>query len=371
MKTNITILLIAATCFLAIEAKAQVVFEKVDSHVPFVEMISEIELVPLTSDTVNMLRTEIWCKHGCCPVPEFKVHSIGPEIIVTDTGYLLSDPGQDRIYRYSLDGKFINSIGSTENEDQMMMNAQIYDGRVHVYYSNPYVEKCYDEDGSMISNEKIEDAGFEGWMTKEGRLAWYGYGSGRPGRLGLWKGNDSTVFLPTDAKVLYLDLNVPIFTQSGKDVLFIDGTRSTVMEYRKGKVREHIDIDLGEFEINDSYYTHDDTMEAAMEMMSKPFGLVERYVIDGKYGFAEVTVQDQKVNEYYGIYRKGKWTWFSPGTPNTHPFVSSFKAIKGKTIYAILNPDILDNMQEELKAKITTVLKEKPEDFIIAKIHLK
>ena len=47
------------------------------------------------------------------------------------------------------------------------------------------------------------------------------------------------------------------------------------------------------------------------------------------------------------------------------------KAIKGKTIYAILNPDILDNMQEELKAKITTVLKEKPEDFIIAKIHLK
>lgn len=371
MKTNITILLIAATCFLAIEAKSQVIFEKVDSHVPFTEIISEIELVPLASDTVNMLRSEIWCKHGCCPVPDVPIHSIGPEIIVTEDAFILPDPGQDRIYRYSLDGKFINSIGSTENEDQMMMNAQIYDGRVHVYYSNPYVEKCYDEDGSMISNEKIGDAGFEGWMTKEGRLAWYGYGSGRPGRLGLWKDNDSTSYLPTDAKVLYLDLNVPIFTQSGKDVLFIDGTRSTVMEYRKGKVREHIDIDLGEFEISDSYYTHDDTMEAAMEMMSKPFGLVERYVIDGKYGFAEVTVQDQKVNEYYGIYRKGKWTWFSPGTPNTHPFVSSFKAIKGKTIYAILNPDILDNMQEELKAKITTVLKEKPEDFIIAKIHLK
>jgi hypothetical protein len=199
-------------------------------------MISEIELVPLTSDTVNMLRTEIWCKHGYCPVPEFKVHSKGPEIIVTDTGYLLSDPGQDRIYRYSKDGKFINPIGSTESEDQMMMNAQIYDGKVHVYYSNPFVEKCYEENGSMISNENLEDAGFAGWMTKEGRLAWYGYGSGRPGRLGLWKGNDSTVFLPSDAKVLYLDLDVPIFTMNGKNVLFVDGTRSTVMQYRKGQV---------------------------------------------------------------------------------------------------------------------------------------
>ena len=59
MKTNIITLLIAAICFLTLEAKAQVIFEKVDSHIPFAEMISEIELVPLDTDTVNMLRTEI------------------------------------------------------------------------------------------------------------------------------------------------------------------------------------------------------------------------------------------------------------------------------------------------------------------------
>lgn len=371
MKTNIITLLIAASCFMTLEANAQVIFEKVDSHMPFAEMISEIELIPLDTDTVNMLRTEIWCKHGYCPVPEVPIHSTGPEIIVTEDAFILPDHGQDRIYRYSLDGKFINAIGSTENEDQITLNTQLYDGNVHVFYTLPDVAACYRPDGTLIRSEKIEDAGFEGWMTKEGRLSWYGYGSGRPGRLGLWKDKDSTTFLPTNAKVLYLDLNVPVFTQNGKEVLFIDGTRSTVMEYRKGKVREHIDIDLGEFEINDSYYTHDDSMKAAMEMMSKPFGLVERYVLDGKYGFAEVTVQDNTLNEYYGICVKGKWTWFSPGTPNTHPFVSSFKAIKGKTIYAIINPDILDNMQKELKAKITTVLKETPDDFIIAKIHLK
>lgn len=371
MKTNIITLLIAASCFMTLEANAQVIFEKVDSHMPFAEMISEIELIPLDTDTVNMLRTEIWCKHGFCPVPEVPIHSIGPEIIVTEDAFILPDPGQDRIYRYSLDGKFINSIGSTENEDQMTLNAQLYDGNIHVFYTQPDVSACYRPDGTLIRSEKIEDSGFEGWMTKEGRLSWYGYGSGRPGRLGLWKDKDSTTFLPTDAKVLHLDLDVPVFTRYGKDVLFIDGTRSTVMEYRKGKVREHIDIDLGEFEIDDSYYTHDNSMDAAMEMMSKPFGLVERYVFDGKYGFAEVTVQDNTVHEYYGICVKGKWTWFSPGTPNTHPLVSSFKAIKGKTIYAIFNPVILENMQKELKSKISTVLKETPDDFIIAKIHLK
>ena len=167
MKTNITILLIAATCFLAIEAKSQVIFEKVDSHVPFTEIISEIELVPLDTDTVNMLRTEIWCKHGFCPVPEVPIHSIGPEIIVTEDAFILPDPGQDRIYRYSLDGKFMNSIGSTENEDQMTLNTQLYDGEIHVFYTLPDVAACYRTDGTLISSEKIEDAGFEGWMTKE------------------------------------------------------------------------------------------------------------------------------------------------------------------------------------------------------------
>lgn len=374
MKTKIIALFIAASCFMTPEANAQISFEKVDSHMPFAEMISGIELIPLASDTVNMLRSEIWCKHGYCPVPEFTVHSIGPEIIVTEDAYILPDPGQDRIYRYSLDGKFINSIGSTENEDQMTLNAQFYNGNIHVFYTHPDISACYKTDGTLISSEKIEDSGFGGWMSKEGRLAWYGYGSGRPGRLGLWNGKDSTTFLPTDAKVLNLDLDVPVFTQNRKNVYFVDGTRSIVLEYRKGTVRQHVDIDLGEFEIAESYFTHDDAMEAAMEMMSKPFGIVERYVRDGKYGFAEVTIQDNAnaaVNKYYGICRKDKWIWFSPGTPNTHPFVSSFKAIKDKTIYAILNPDILDNMQEELKEKVTTVLKEKPEDFIIAKIHLK
>ena len=374
MKTNIITLLIAASCFMTLEANAQVIFEKVDSHMPFAEMISEIELIPLEADSVNMLRTEIWCKHGYCPVPEFTVHSTGPEIIVTKDAYILSDPGQDRIFRYSMNGEFINSIGSTDNENQMMLNAQPYDGQIHVYYSNPDVARRYAADGSLLSSENIEDPGSEGWMTKEGRLAWYGYGSGRPGRLGLWNGKDSTTFLPTDAKVLNLDLGVPVFTQDGKDLLFTDGTRSTVMKYRKGKVCRHIDIDLGEFAINDSYYMHEDAMEAAMEMMSKPFGVVDRYVRDGKYGFAEVTIQDNAnavVNKYYGICRKDRWTWFSPGTPNTHPFVSSSKPIKGKTIYAILNPDILENMQEDLKDRISTVLQETPEDFIIAKIHLK
>lgn len=58
MKTNIATLLIAVSCFLTLEAEAQIIFEKVDSHSPFTEMISEIELIPLEADSVNMLRTK-------------------------------------------------------------------------------------------------------------------------------------------------------------------------------------------------------------------------------------------------------------------------------------------------------------------------
>ena len=145
------------------------------------------------------------------------------------------------------------------------------------------------------------------------------------------------------------------------------------MKYSKGKISGYVDIDLGEYAISDSYYTHDNAMSSAMEMMSKPFGLVQRYDEDGKNGFAEVSIQspDGNVREYYGIFRKGRWTWFSPGTTNVHPFVNSFRTIKGKTLYCILNPDILDNMQEELRAKIADPLENTPDDFIIAKVYLK
>ncbi len=369
MKTNIIIPVLTVLC---IQAHAQVRFSPVDSHLPFAEMISGIELVPLSTDDVNMLRTEIWCKHGYCPVPEEPVHSQGPELILAEDSYLLADPGQDRTYRYSWEGRFLNRIGSIDEEKEMMTNAQLLDGDLYVY-TYPGAVRCYSLDGTELGAEKAEDIGIEGWTVKEGLLTWYGYGSGRPGRLALWTGKDSTTFLPTSAKVLNLDLGLPVFTQNGKDVTFIDGTNSTVMKYRDGKISRHLDIDLGDFAIAESYYRHDDAMEAGMELMSKPFGIVERYVQDGKYGFMEIMTQspEGKVVDYYGIFRKGKWTWFSPGTKNEHPFVNSFRTIKGKTLYCILNPDILKNMQDELKSKIINPIVTSSDDFIIAKVHLK
>lgn len=372
MKTNITITVLLALCLQPCKAGSPVRFSAVDSHVPFAEAISEIELIPLQTGKVNMLRTEIYCKNGGCPPPTADYHSQGPELIVTEDSYILVDPGQDRIYRYSLDGKFMNRIGHLEEGKEIMQNAQLREGGLYTYIY-PDMMKRYDLDGTITESVKAGDIGDGGWTTDEGMLTWYGYGSGRPGRLGLWNGSDSTTFLPTDAKVIHITLGLPVFTQSGKDVLFIDNPRSTVMRYSKGGISSYVDIDLGEYALSDSYYTHDDAMSSAMEMMSRPFGLVQRYIEDGKNGFAEIFIlsPDGKVKEYYGLFRKNRWTWFSPGTTNEHPFVNSFRTIKGKTLYCILNPDILDNMQEEFRAKIATPLESIPDDFIIAKIHLK
>ena len=347
-------------------------FEAIDSHLPFVEAISEIELIPLSTSEVNMLRTEIYCKHGNCPVPEFTVHSQGPELIVADDSYILADPGQDRIYRYSSDGRYINTIGHIEEGKEIMKNAQLRNGNLYTYIY-PDKMRVYDLDGRLTASEGIADIGQGGWSVDEGVLTWYGYGSGRPGRLGLWNGDDSTSFLPTEAKVISMNLGLPQFTQDKDEVYFIDGTHSTVLGYHKGNISSHLDIDLGEYDIPESYYKHDDAFAAYDEMMSKPFGLIERYHKDGRNGFAEIFIQtpEGNVSEYVGIFRGNRWTWFSPGTTNVHPFVNSFRAIEGKTLYCILNPDILENMQEELKSKISDPLETTPNDFIIAKVHLK
>lgn len=372
MKTNIIILTLLALCMQPCKAGSPVKFSAVDSHLPFAEAISKIELIPLSTDKVNMLRTETYCKHGGCPAPTVEFHSQGPELIVAEDSYILVDPGQDRIYRYSLDGTFMNIIGHIEEGKEIMRNAQLSEEGLHTYMY-PDMMKRYDLDGTMTASGKVGDIGDGGWTTDEGMLTLYGYGSGRPGRLGLWNGSDSTTFLPTDAKVIHISLDLPVFTPSGKDVLFIDTPRSNVKKFSKGNISGHIDFDLGEYAISESYYTHENAMNSAMEMMSRPFGLVQRYNEYGKNGFAEVAIQspDGNVRDYYGIFRKGRWIWFSPGTLNVHPFVNSFRTIKGKTLYCILNPDILENMQEELRDKITNPLKSTPDDFVIAKIYLK
>lgn len=372
MKTTAITILISVFWFCAVQSSAQVRFSAIDTHLPFAEAISEIELIPLSDDDVNMLRTEIWCKHGNCPVPEFKMHSQGPELIVADDSYILVDPTQDRIYRYARDGRFLNTIGSIDEGKEFIRNAQLIGDELYVYIY-PGTARRYRLDGTLEESTDIGDIGQGGWTVKEGVLAWYGFGSGRPGRLALWNGNDSTSFLPTSAKVFNLSLALPVFSSNGMDVTFIDATNSNVMRYRKGKVNRHLDIDLGEFEIDRSYYEYDDPMQAGMAMMSKPFGLVRRFEADGKNGFTEVFLQtpEGKVSEYYGIFLKDRWIWFSPGTINEHPFVNSFRTVKKKTLYCILNPDIIGNMQEELRAKISKPLEETPDDFIIAKIYLK
>ena len=372
MKTTIITLTMAFIGLQSCVTDEPVKFSAIDSHMPFADEIKEIELIPLSTDKVNMLRTEIFCKNGNCIIPDYTVHSQGPELIVAEDSYILVDPEQDRIYRYSLDGKFMNAIGVIEEGKEFLRNAQLRNGGLYTYIY-PNAVRFYKLDGTLVESEVVGDVGQGGWKVNDGILTWYGFGSGRPGRIALWEGQDSTSFLPTDEKVLNLELKLPIFNQNKDYVTFIDGNRSSVMKYCDGKISSHQEIDLGTYAINDSYYTHDDWMSAAMEMMSKPFGIVERYVEGGKEIFMEVFVQTPEggTHDYYGIFNNNRWIWFSPGTTNEHPFVNSFRTIKGKTLYCILNPDILKNIQEELKVKITTPLESIPKDFIIAKVHLK
>ena len=66
MKTTIITLTMAFIGLQSCVTDEPVKFSAIDSHMPFADEIKEIELIPLSTDKVNMLRTEIFCKHGNC-----------------------------------------------------------------------------------------------------------------------------------------------------------------------------------------------------------------------------------------------------------------------------------------------------------------
>lgn len=327
---------------------------------PLAENISSIELIPLETDSE---------------------HLVGgiTDLTIAGDSYIVMDLINNNIFRYSADGKFLGRIGQKGNgpEEYIQINdIQYRDGNLCVF-STPSKLQRFSLDGNMIDSKIFPemDLGSMSWLTDEGVLTYYGYGSGRDSRFALIADSGKKTFYPSEEKVLNYTPMSKIYSETGGKVYVIDSYSNVVKEYSAGEVSDGTAFDFGKYSIPESFFGFDDAFAAMETLMSSEYALLNQYLCDGDSRLVNILVQKgMEQDSYYGLLSGGDWHWFSAGKPGQDVFAGSFKEMKDGIIYCLLEPATISTFPSSLKKRLSNpeILNSISEEdnCVIAKLHL-
>lgn len=316
--------------------KGNVVFETAADASALTDVIKSIEIIPLEKTNGS---------------------AVGParntEVCLLGRDYIVADRLSSNIFRFSPEGRFLCSLGPVgeiididgcpvgEMPDRIS-NIQVdRDEVTAVYATNRAVH--YSADGRILSENTVEDLGYQSFFVPEGILTYFGYGAGRPYRVALLKDRGIETFLPDESKVISMDPSAPIFFPYNGSVFFTDTYGSGIYRYDGGEVSPVVIFDFGDTALGERYFQFDDSFAAAEYMLSKRFTLVQRYIRNGKYQIVETFTQDMgEVTADYGICKGGgEWKWFSLGMSDSSPFFNSLRQLDEDALYCLLDAGLL------------------------------
>lgn len=308
-------------------------------------------------------------------------HLVGSmaDMIVTEDSYVIIDGQNGNIFRYTLDGRFANRIGRRGNgpEEYVHINdVQYKDSSLYVF-SVPSKILRYSMDGTILKTQTVDnpELGVMSWLTSEGVLTYYGYGSGREGRFALLSGESNKIFYPSDEKVMNMTPATQIFTASGDSVFVVDSYSDVIKVYSAGMMYDGQSFDFGNYAIPDSFYKQDDPFIAMDALLGSEFATINRYLCDKDKRLLQVNVQKgMDLISYCGLYSDGGWIWFGTGKPESDILAGSFCQIKDNVLYCLLDPSLTSSYPTSLRRLTMNpeVLDSTSEDdnYIVAKIRL-
>jgi len=321
----------------AVKSADAVVFERNTKVSAFTEWVDHIELVPLETGISFLL-------------------GVNPMLDLTADGYVLTDIRTGRILYFGQDGAFrchIGTKGRGPGEYPMLLNSQAdVDGNI-VAFSYPDKVLYYGTDGELVREEHWDDLGTQSCVVPEGLLNYFGYGSGRPFRVGLTRPDGKQKgLLPENDQVINMTPDRALFSFFDGTVFFLDTYNPTVYSYKDGEVKEEVTFDFGKSAIDEKFYHFNDPYAAMESLLSAPngFSLVRRYQRNERYQFVEEVFQKKEdgVEYHYGICTDGVWDWFSLGKAGVSPFAGSMQVISGQCLYFLLDPDALSGKDHGL-----------------------
>ena len=353
----IAVLLAALSCRSHEEA-VQVRFD--DKASSIAEFVDKIQLIPLETDSVHILGEN-------------------PELLIADTSFVVSDWQNGNIFRYSLQGHFLNQIGQRGNGpfEFLSIDGLSYEDSVVTVFSYPDKKLRYGLDGKQILECRIGDLGMFSFSYGDKALTYYGYGAGVDYRAAILDSTGVTTrFLkdPNSNKVFnFMPLTPPIAKSNG--VFLLDPFNTTVYEFDNNDIKPHISFNLRPYAVDDSYYKFDNPAEAAGYLFSQDYAYINKYAEGTHIKVVEIILNKQGVGKpYNGICYDGNWHWFSFGDFNSMGL--SFKTVSSDDIvYLLFSPEDIDKFPEELKEFVINkdCLQDLAADsnYVLAKLYLR
>lgn len=331
-----------------------------NSLAPLAKVVKSVEFIPLENDDDHLLGS-----------------TVGLDVVADS--YIVTDYLNGSIFRYSLDGRFLNSVGRRGNgpEEYVHINdVQVCGADLYVFSAPSKVQR-FSLEGELLDTRTSGDLGSMSWITDDGVLTYYGYGSGRESRFSLLSGNARTDYYPSSEKVMNYTPTEQIFSESGDSVFVVDSYSDIVKVYTGRKMQDGPSFDFGKYSIPQSFYEYDDAFSAMDSILGGEFAMLGRYVCDGVRRLVTIHLQDQTgvMTNYCGLFLDGRWNWFLAGKEGSDALSKAFQTLKDGVLYCLLDPALMSTFPSSLKSlAMNPEALESTSDgdnYILAKITLK
>lgn len=329
----------------------------------FIEAVSSIEMIPIETDDIHILGSNV----GFC--------------LLSD-GFLLYDRRNMKVYRYSLDGHFLNEVGRRGNgpgEYLSLRSIQVIEDVIHIF-SNPSTELLYSLDGVFIEEKKNVPIGFGAFRTETGLLTYYGYSGQKKFKVVFFEegtGQES-YYLALDSKLLTIDLENDIFgALPGGGISIIDSYSPIVYQYKEKEVRPYLAFDFGKYSIKQAFFETGDPFKSAEMLMASDYAVIGRYMEGTRHQLVQVNLFDQQKGQgecRFGLNDGNKWVWFATSDYGLDDF-SPFCCFSGDVLFGLFTAKNYMKLDEAINGGVMSLeasLKvDDPDNYVLAKIHLR
>lgn len=333
------------------------------SYTPFADAITSVELIPIETDDQHLLGDNVY-------------------LYLSPNGFLLADKQNAKLNRYSIDGKFLNTVGRRGNgpgEYRGISDIQVLGDQIHVY-DDPERELVFSLDGELLENNK-QDLGFHSFRTSSGILSYYGYGAKKRYRVIYQREKDGKEFgfLESDSKLLALTLDNDVFAPSADGgVVFVDSYSPTIYKFYNEEVTPYLSFNLGRYSIKESFFTAGDAFLAAEELFASNYGIIIGYSESNEYKIVQLMLKDQSKDRSrleYGLYNGKKWLWFSFSDLVEESMTGSLCFLCDGILYGLFTIEELNCMKDLFREKIINnelnSIAEDDDGYVLAKIRIK
>ena len=318
----IIILISFAFSFCSSPDMEEVVVNYSDSIAGLTKVVDSICLIPLETDSEHLLGSAV-------------------ELIPADDTYVVADLQNGAMFRYSAEGRFLNSIGHKGRgpaEYARLQSVQNYSGDI-IAFSAPDKMLRYSPDGVFIAQEELLSPGHQSFIIDDNHtLTYYSYLPTRTHRLSLLKDDVVEEFLETRNPLMTYMAEAPVFSEYEDEVFVIDSYSDILYRFSNCETKPYLRFNFGRYSIYDDLQTFEDAFESAYYLSDREFALINRYQESLNYKFVEILVQKEDgVSYQYGLYYDDEWHWFSC-SGDSAALSGTFRLLNGDRLLCILDP---------------------------------